>query len=142
MAKTETIEYKISQTITYESHQEKTCLQHFRPGRNQVHYENMPMLYMYTGIFQGCKNDNFQVKNCDVFLIFAQNIECGYTLEPPLTSTHNLCFRAKIRKNVYPCKPHFYYIKVGCTGVFMSQTCFCDEADCPQSQARCLKFRI
>ena len=27
-----------------------------------------------------------------IFLIFAQNIDCGYT------STHNLCFRAKIRK--------------------------------------------
>ena len=34
-----------------------------------------------------------------------------------LTSTHNLCFRAKItRKNVYPCKPQFQYIKVGCKG--------------------------
>ena len=31
-------------------------------------------------------------------LIFAQNIDCGYTLEAVLTSTHNLCFRAKIRK--------------------------------------------
>ena len=30
----------------------------------------------------------------DIFLIFAQNIDCGYTLEPP----HNLCFGAKIRK--------------------------------------------
>ena len=29
------------------------------------------------------KNDNFQVKNCDIFLIFARNIDCGYTLEPP-----------------------------------------------------------
>ena len=32
------------------------------------------------------------------FLIFAQNIDCGYTLEPPrravLTTTHNLCFGA------------------------------------------------
>ena len=28
--------------------------------------------------------DNFQMKNCDVFfLIFAQNIDDGYTLEPP-----------------------------------------------------------
>ena len=41
--------------------------------------------------------------------IFALNIDCGYTLEPALseavlTSTHNLCFRAKIRKNEYPCK--------------------------------------
>ena len=31
-------------------------------------------------------------------------------------STHNLCFRAKIRKKVYPCKPQFHYIKVGCKG--------------------------
>ena len=37
-----------------------------------------------------------------IFLIFAQNIDCGYTLEPlaeaVLTSTHNLCFGAKIKK--------------------------------------------
>ena len=38
--------------------------------------------------------------------------------------THNLCFRAKIRKNVYPCKPQFYYIKLGCKGVFVMRTCF------------------
>ena len=34
-------------------------------------------------IFHGCEKDNFQMKNSDVFLIFAQNIDCGYTLEPP-----------------------------------------------------------
>ena len=56
----------------------------------------------YTAIFHGRKN-NFQMKNRDMFLIFAQYIDCGYTLEPP----HNLCFRAKIRKNVYPCTPSF-----------------------------------
>ena len=33
--------------------------------------------------FTAEKNDNFQVKNCDIFLIYAQNIDCGYTLEPP-----------------------------------------------------------
>ena len=27
--------------------------------------------------FTAVKNDNFQMKNCDVFLIFAQNNECG-----------------------------------------------------------------
>ena len=32
-----------------------------------------------------------------LFLIFAQNIGCGY-IEAVLTSTHNLCFRAKMRK--------------------------------------------
>ena len=54
----------------------------------------------YTTIFIGCKNGNFQMKNCDIFLIFVQNIDRGYTLEPEpvLTSTHNLCFRAKIGK--------------------------------------------
>ena len=36
------------------------------------------------------------MKNCDIFLIFAQNIDRGYTLEPPHTSTHDLCFGAKI----------------------------------------------
>ena len=45
------------------------------------HYENLPMLY--SAIFHGCKKDNFQMKNYDVFLNFAQNIDCGYTLEPP-----------------------------------------------------------
>ena len=29
-------------------------------------------------------------------------------------STHDLYFRAKKRKNVYPCKPQLYSIKVGC----------------------------
>ena len=74
----------------------------------------------YTAVFHGCKNVNFQMKNYNIFLIFAQNIDCGYTLEPPheavLTSTHNLCFRAKIRNNEYPCKPQVHYIKVGVRG--------------------------
>ena len=46
-----------------------------------IHYENMPM--HYTSIFHGCKNHNFQKKICDIFLIFAQNTDCGYMLEPP-----------------------------------------------------------
>ena len=58
------------------------------------------------------------MNKCDIFIIFAQNIDCGYTLQVVLLSTHNLCFRAKkIGKNVYPCKPQFHYIKVGCKGV-------------------------
>ena len=38
------------------------------------------------------------MKNFDIFLIFAQNIDCGYTSFVGTTSTHNLCFGAKIRK--------------------------------------------
>ena len=33
-----------------------------------------------TAIFHGCKNVNFQMKNCDIFLIFAQNIDRGYSV--------------------------------------------------------------
>ena len=40
-----------------------------------------------TAIFYGCKNDNFHCIFLDYFHIFAQNIYCGYTLEPPLTGT-------------------------------------------------------
>ena len=41
------------------------------PNKTLYHYENTPM--QYTAIFHGIKNDNFQMKMCDVFLIFAQN---------------------------------------------------------------------
>ena len=37
----------------------------------------------YIAIFYGCKNDNFQMKNCDFFHFLAQNIDCGYMLEAP-----------------------------------------------------------
>ena len=86
-----------------ESHVEMTQLIH-GPKR---HYANMSV--QYTAIFHGCKNDNFQMNFFDIFLIFAQNIDCVYTLEPPLlTSTHNLCFRAKNKKIMYtPVNPSF-----------------------------------
>ena len=46
----------------------------------------------YIAIFPGCKNDDFQMKRV-FFLMFAQNIDRGYTLEPPeavLTSTTDI----------------------------------------------------
>ena len=64
------------------------------------------------------------MKYSDIFHISAQNIDCGYSLEPlgeavlVLTSTHNLCFWAEVRKTMYtPVNPQFYRIKVGFTGV-------------------------
>ena len=53
---------------------------HFGHGIKS-HYANTPM--QYTAIFHGCKNVHFQMKFFNIFLIFAQNIDCGYTLEPP-----------------------------------------------------------
>ena len=63
------------------------------------------------------KNENFQIKNSDMFLISAQYMDCGYSLEPSWRGGSNeypqymLLSRNK-KTNVYPCKPQFYYIKV------------------------------
>ena len=45
--------------------------------------------------------ENFQLKILGIFLIFAQNTDCGYTLEPPHRGGSNenpqsMFFRAKI----------------------------------------------
>ena len=58
------------------------------------------------------KNENFQQKNFDIFLIFAQNIDCGYTLEPPRRGGSNeypqSMFWSKNKKNRYtPAYPSF-----------------------------------
>ena len=45
-----------------------------------IHYPNMSQ---YAATFHSCKNGNCQMKKCDIFLIFAENIDHGYTLEPP-----------------------------------------------------------
>ena len=63
------------------------------------------------------KNENFRIKNPDIFHIPAQNIDCGYSLEPPRRGGSNeypqsMFFFIKIRKIMYTsCKPQFYYIR-------------------------------
>ena len=54
------------------------------------------------------KNENFQIKNADIFHTSAQNIDCGYSRVP----TIYVLSRNK-KNNAYPCKPQFYCIKVG-----------------------------
>ena len=34
----------------------------------------------YAASFKGCKNGNFQIKNCDIMLIVAKNIVCVPTV--------------------------------------------------------------
>ena len=64
------------------------------------------------------------------FHISAQNIDCGYSLEPPRWGGSNensqskfwggsneysqcMCFSRNRKNKVYPCKPQFYYVKMG-----------------------------
>ena len=45
------------------------------------HYESTP-IQIYWKFFNQ-KKENFQIKNSDIFHISSQNIDCGYSLEPP-----------------------------------------------------------
>ena len=67
------------------------------------------------------KNENFQMKNSDIFPFSAQNIDCGYSLKPPRRGGSNeypqSMFLSRNKKNnVYPCKPQFYCNKWGLRG--------------------------
>ena len=63
----------------------KTCLYNFDPLKPHFYIVKLG----FTGVYI-------------IFLISAQNIDCGYSLEPPreavLTSTHNLCYEEKYEK--------------------------------------------
>ena len=84
------------------------------------HYENTP-IQIYTK-FHLQKTEHFKIKNSYIFHISTQNIYYGYSFEPPRRGGSNeyrqSMFSSKNKKNnVYPCKPQFYYIKVGFKGV-------------------------
>ena len=70
------------------------------------------MSMQYTEIFKVVKNENFHQKNLDIFRIFAQNIDCGYMLEPPRRGGSNeypqSMVWSKNKKNRYtPANPSF-----------------------------------
>ena len=75
----------------------------------------------YTAIFHGCKNDNFQMNYFDIFLFLLKALIVGTRYNP------QSMFKSKNKKNVYPCKPEVYYIKVGCKGVLITRTCYPDD---------------
>ena len=76
---------------------------------------------MIYSIFFRSKIDNFQGKIFDIFLIFAQNRDCGYMLEPPRRGGSNeypqSMFWSKNKKNRYtPEYPRFTIQKWGSRG--------------------------
>ena len=78
-------------------------------------------LFKYTENFT-TKKWEFSDKNSDIFHISAQNINCEYSLELPRRGSSNeypqsIYLSRNTKNHVYPCKPQFYYIKVGFKGV-------------------------
>ena len=63
----------------------------------RIHYDNRPIQIYWK--FYNQKNENFQIKEFDIFHIPAPILDSGYSLEPlgeaALTSTRNLCFEQK-----------------------------------------------
>ena len=91
----------------------------YRPDP-QMHYENTPIQIYRKFHLQKLKI--FRKKNSDIFHISSQNIDCGYSLEPPRRGGSNEYLQSIVlsknkKNNIYPCKPQFYYIKVRFKGI-------------------------
>ena len=85
-----------------------------------LHYENMPIQIYWKFYHQ--KNENFQINILIFFLFLLKNTDCRYSLEPPRRGGSNeysqsMFLNGNRENNVYPCKPQFYYMKVGFKGV-------------------------
>ena len=98
------------------------------------HYENTPIQIYWKFYHQ--KTESFQIKILKFFHISPQNIDCGYSLEPPRRGgsdeyPQSMFLIRNKKNNVYPCKPQFYYIKVGFKGLKIIKACFRDGILCP-----------
>ena len=84
---------------------------------NASHYENTPYKYIENFTTQNWK---FSDNNFDIFFfhISAQNIDCGYSLEPPRWRRSNeypqsMFLSRNIKNNVYPWKASVLLYKIG-----------------------------
>ena len=88
--------------------------------------------YAYSNILKiSSPKTEFSDKNSGIFHSSAQNIACGYSLEPPRRGGSNeypqsMFLSRTMKNNVYPCKSQFYYTKMAFKGVKIIQVCFCD----------------
>ena len=63
-------------------------------SKGAVHYENTPIQIYWKS---HTKKWKFLDKNSDIFHIYAQNKDCGYSLEPPRPT---ICVFEQIQKNI------------------------------------------
>ena len=87
-----------------------------------MHHITKTRLFKYNENFTTKKWKFSDKKFWYFFHVSAQNIDCGYSLEPPRRGGSNeypqSMFLSRNKKNnAYPCKPQFYHIKVGFKGV-------------------------
>ena len=112
------------------------CLDEYL-GKVRYTYTHSNIVITKTRLFKyienfTIKNSEFSNKNSDIFHISSHNIDCEYSLEQPHRGGSNeypqSMFLSRNKKNkVYPCKPQFYYRKVGFKRVKIIQVCFRDD---------------
>ena len=123
----------MNETCYFLGHVKQKCIQTCTKRTDSDHPAQNIILDLISGTLQkhACSNilkilqskkENFQIKNSGVFHISSQNIDCGYSLEPPRRGGFNeypqSIFLSRNKKNnVIPYKPQFYYIKVGFKGL-------------------------
>ena len=88
-------------------------------------------LFKYTENFT-TKKWKFLDKKFWYFSYFCTKHRLWYALEPPQRGDsnaypHSIFLSRNKKNNVYPCKPQFYYIKMGFKGVKIIQAYFHDE---------------
>ena len=86
-------------------------------------------LYKYIENFITKKWNLSDKKNSGSFHISAQNIDCGYLLEPPRKGGSNEYLQSMFlsrnkKNNVNPSKPQFYCIKVEFKGIKLYRRVF------------------
>ena len=81
------------------------------------------MRRQYILISHGCRNDIYQMIICDMFLISAQIIECGYLFKPTQCVPNNLGFEQKYEKQYIPLQTPVSLYKVrGYWGVLQCES--------------------
>ena len=74
--------------MSYFKHTDRESKECSTVRRNNGYELRCPNIITKTGLFKilqilSPKNENFQIKKSDIFHVSAQNIDCGYSLEPP-----------------------------------------------------------
>ena len=110
-------------TKVYGSYQQLAVYTRIYPSlQRNVHITKTRLFKcMYKDNFTS-KTRKFSDKKLWYFSYLCSNIDCGYSLEPPRRGGSNenpqsMFLSRNMKNNVYPCKPQFYYIKVGFKGV-------------------------
>ena len=103
-------------------------------------------LFKHTEKFTTKKNGNFQIKILIFFYISAQNIDCGYSLEPPRRGGSNeypqSIFLSRNKKTYTPVNPSFAILKWGLRGSKLYRRVFAMGAQHFLHECKYIKRRL